>query len=113
MRRDYRQVIREQSVTVAEEGGRVVGVLVLSTTRRGFLLDNVAVQPAEQGRGIGVALLAYAEAEARRAGHRFVTLYTHVTMTENRALYGRLGYKEVGWRTERGFARVYMRKRLR
>ena len=113
MRRDYRQVIREHKVAVAEDGGRLVGVVVLITTHRGFVLDNVAVHPAEQGRGIGVALLAHAEAEARRAGYRSINLYTHVTMTENRALYASLGYEEHGRRTEQGFARVYMRKRLR
>ena len=33
-------------------------------------------------------------------------------MTENVALYARIGYMEVDRRTERGFPRVYMRKRL-
>ena len=33
-------------------------------------------------------------------------------MTENFALYARNGYKEVERRTERGFPRIYMRKRL-
>jgi ribosomal protein S18 acetylase RimI-like enzyme len=113
MRHDYRQVIREQDVTVAEEGGRIVGLLVVAETRRGFLLDNVAVDPAHQGQGIGRALLSRAEDEARRAGHRSIHLYTHATMTENRRLYERLGYAEVARRTEHGFRRVYMRKRLR
>jgi len=33
-------------------------------------------------------------------------------MTENRALYERLGYEEFARRTEKGFKRVYMRKIL-
>lgn len=113
MRQDYRRVIRERDVTVAEEGGKIVGVLVLDTTRRGFLLDNVAVDPAHQGRGIGSVLLSRAEEEARRAGYRAIYLYTHATMTENRELYARRGYAEFARRTEQGFRRVYMRKRLR
>jgi GNAT superfamily N-acetyltransferase len=114
MRQDYLRVIRECRVTVAEEAaGKIVGVLVLSETRRGFLLDNVAVDPARQGRGVGRALLSRAEEEAQRAGHRSIHLYTHVAMTENRSLYERLGYVEFDRRTERGFTRVYMRKRLR
>ncbi len=113
MREDYRRVVRERSVTVAEEGGKVVGVLVAGPARRGFLLDNVAVHPAVQGRGVGRALLAQAEGEAKRAGHRSIWLYTHERMTENRALYERIGYVEVARRTEHGFPRVYMRKRLR
>ena len=113
MRQDYRQVIRDRNVTVAEEGGRIVGVLVLGASRRGFLLDNVAVHPAVQGRGVGRNLLSRAEDEARRAGHRSIWLYTHQRMTESRALYERIGYVEVGRRTEHGFARVFLRKRLR
>lgn len=113
MRADYRRVVAERSVTLAEENGKIVGVLVTGPARRGFLLDNVAVHPAVQGRGVGRALLRHAEAEAKGAGHRAVWLYTHERMTENRALYERIGYIEVSRRTEHGFPRVYMRKRLR
>ncbi len=113
MREDYRRVVRERTVTVAEHEGTIVGVLVAGPARRGFLLDNVAVHPAVQGRGVGRALLAHAEGEAKRAGHRSIWLYAHERMTENRALYERLGYREVARRTEHGFPRVYMRKRLR
>lgn len=113
MRADYRRVVRERDVLVVEHDGRIVGVLVVGPVRRGFLLDNVAVHPAVQGRGIGRALLSRAEDEAKRAGHRAIWLYTHERMTENRALYERLGYREFSRRTEHGFPRIYMRKRLR
>ena len=39
-------------------------------------------------------------------------LYTHVLMTENQALYRRLGYVETGRVTEKGFDRVYMQLNL-
>ena len=113
MREDYRRVVRERNVLVAEHGGKVVGVLVTGPARRGFLLDNVAVHPAAQGRGVGRALLSRAEDEAKGAGHRSIWLYTHERMTENRALYERIGYVEVARRIEHGFPRVYMKKRLR
>ncbi len=77
-----------------------------------LLLDNVAVAPEAQGRGIGRALIAFAEAEARRRGHRQIRLYTHVLMTENIALYTRLGFAETGRVSEKGFQRVYMEKPL-
>ena len=98
---------------VAEHDEKIVGVLVVGPDRKGFLLDNVAVHPAAQGRGIGRVLLAHAEAEAKRAGHRAIWLYTHERMTENRAFYQRIGYREFSRRTEHGFPRVYMRKRVR
>ena len=110
---DYAEVIRERRVTVAESGGRVVGVLVLAVTQEGFLLENVAVEPAWRGSGLGRTLLELAESEARRAGYDSIYLYTHEKMSENRALYARIGYAEYGRRHEKGLARVYMRKPLR
>jgi ribosomal protein S18 acetylase RimI-like enzyme len=109
---DYAEVIRDRQVTVAEDGGELVGVVVTGPTGEGFLLDNVAVHPSHQGKGIGKVLLANAETEARRAGFDSIYLYTHEKMTENQALYARLGYVEYERRAERGFARVFMRKRL-
>ncbi len=110
---DYAEVIRGRRVTVAESAGRIVGVLVLALTQEGFLLENVAVDPTLRGTGLGRALLELAESEARRAGFDSIYLYTHEKMTENRALYTKIGYVEYDRRFEQGLARVYMRKPLR
>jgi ribosomal protein S18 acetylase RimI-like enzyme len=72
----------------------------------------VAVHPAYQGQGIGRRLLQLAEVEALRQGFAHIDLYTHERMTENIALYQRLGYVETARRTEKGYQRVYMRKTL-
>lgn len=110
---DYAEVIRERKVTLAESAGRVVGVLVLALTEEGFLLENVAVDPSRRGTGLGRTLLELAESEARRAGFDSIYLYTHEKMSENLALYARIGYAEYDRRFEKGLARVYMRKPLR
>jgi GNAT superfamily N-acetyltransferase len=112
MRDDYAEVIRDRQVMVAESGGRLVGVLVLDRTKEGFLLENVAVDPAHKGAGLGRALLQWAEAEARRAGYPSIYLYTHEKMVENLALYSKIGYVEYDRRSEAGLARVYLRKKL-
>src|SRR5688500_17239939 len=65
---DYTEVINNYRVTVAESGQIMVGVIVLTVTDEGFLIDNVAVDPSYRGKGVGKTLLAFAEAEARRAG---------------------------------------------
>ena len=109
---DYVQVVRDHRAYVIEERGEVVGALVLVEKEHGLLLDNVAVHPSRQGEGIGRRLLLHAESEARRLGHADLDLYTHQMMTENIVMYARCGYEEVERRVERGFARVYMRKRL-
>jgi catechol 2,3-dioxygenase-like lactoylglutathione lyase family enzyme/GNAT superfamily N-acetyltransferase len=109
---DYPEVIRKRQVTVAESGGRVVGVLVLGPTAEGFALENIAVDPAHKGKGLGRALLELAEAEAKRAGFDSIYLYTHELMAENRALYAKIGYVEFDRRVDGGLPRVFMRKKL-
>jgi ribosomal protein S18 acetylase RimI-like enzyme len=110
---DYAEVVRESDVFVAESGGDLIGLLVLRVTEEGFLIDNVAVDPAHQGTGLGRALLERAETEARRGGFDSIHLYTHETMGENLALYQRIGYVEYDRRpVEIGGSVVYMRKPL-
>lgn len=110
---DYPRRIANGQVWVLEEGGQLAGVLVLEDTQVGALLmDNVAVAPALQGKGHGRVLVAFAEAEAHRRGYGEVRLYTNVLMTENLALYGRLGFRETSRVSERGYERVYMAKAL-
>jgi GNAT superfamily N-acetyltransferase len=109
---DYEALIREGRVWVLEEERRIVAVLVLVDEDDGMLLDNVAVAPEAQGRGHGHRLIGFAEAEARRRGHRTIRLYTHVRMVGNIALYGSLGYVETHRGEDRGYQRVFMAKRL-
>jgi ribosomal protein S18 acetylase RimI-like enzyme len=109
---DYEEVIRTRQVTIAERHGAVAGVIVLAVTDEGFLIDNVAVHPSHRGSGLGRALLEFAEAEARRMGFDSIYLYTHERMTENLALYARIGYVEYDRRSHGEFSLVYLRKQL-
>jgi len=109
---DYAEVVSRASVTVAERGTLVVGLIVLGAGDEGFFVDNVAVHPARQGDGIGRALLEHAEAAARAEGFDSLYLYTHELMTENLALYARLGYVEYDRRPHGEANLVYMRKNL-
>jgi ribosomal protein S18 acetylase RimI-like enzyme len=112
MTNDYADVIRNRQVTVAERQGAIVGIIVLTVTDEGFLVDNVAVHPSHRGTGLGRVLLQFAEAEAQRAGFDAIYLYTHEKMTENLALYARIGYVEYDRRSQGAFSRVYLRKHL-
>ena len=110
MRDDYAQRIAAGQVWVMDAGGELVGLVVLTERPESFLLQNVAVAPAAQGKGYGRRLIAFAEDEAKRRGYVEVQLYTHVLMVENIALYQRLGFREIGRIHEQGFDRVYMAK---
>ena len=69
---DYTEVIANQHVTVAESHGTIVGVIVLTVAEEGFLIDNVAVDPSDRGKGLGRALLEFAEAEAIRSRFNYI-----------------------------------------
>ena len=90
---DYPELVRSGVVWVAEDGGNIAGLVVLIAHDDHVLVDNLAVEPSHQGRGIGRQLLAFAEEHARGLGLDEMRLYTHVKMTENQAIYARLGYR--------------------
>jgi ribosomal protein S18 acetylase RimI-like enzyme len=112
MRADYAALIAQQAVWVAVAGPEVAGVLVLLSRDDHLLLDVVAVAPAQQGQGLGRRLIEFAEQQAMSQGLGEVRLYTNVLMTENRALYPRLGYREVGTSHEHGLDRVHFAKQV-
>ncbi|AWI82547.1 GNAT family N-acetyltransferase [Alloyangia pacifica] len=107
---DYAALIAAERVHVAELDDAVAGVLVLLPQADAMLLDNIAVSPQAQGKGLGRALMDFAEAKARAAGLSRIRLYTNLLMTENLVLYPRLGYRETGRVHENGFDRVYFEK---
>ncbi|QDQ85782.1 GNAT family N-acetyltransferase [Paraburkholderia megapolitana] len=109
---DYGRLIDAGRVYVVETEGTIQGILVLVPEPDAMLLDNVAVALSARGTGIGRRLLEYAEHSARAAGYRAIRLYTHETMTENIALYSRIGYTETHRAEEKGLKRVFMVKHL-
>jgi ribosomal protein S18 acetylase RimI-like enzyme len=109
---DYAALVAAREAWVGEADGRVVGVLVIRPAGDVLELENVAVDPAFQGRGYGRALISFAEQQARELELPGVTLYTNEFMVENLRLYPRLGFVETGRRVEDGYRRVFFRKTL-
>ena len=109
---DHAGLVAAGRTSVVELDGDIAGVIVLIPAADHLLVENVAVAPAMQGRGIGRALMTHAEERAAELGLDELRLYTNQLMTENLALYPALGYVETGRRVEDGFARVYFSKRI-
>ncbi len=86
--------------------------IVLREAPPGLLVDSVAVRTTAQGRGLGRALLAFAEEEARRRGRPVLWLYTNERMAANVTLYARLGFRETHRAGEPPMRRVFMEKTL-
>ena len=115
MLEDYAALVRAGEVweLAGEAGGEVLGVLVMRPAEDHLFVDNVAVTPGHQGRGLGRELMAFAEEKARRDGLPEIRLYTNEKMHENLAVYAKQGFEGTGRRLDGGYRRVFMRKRLR
>jgi GNAT superfamily N-acetyltransferase len=112
MRDDYATLIDAQCVHVLDDDGVIKGVIVLMRETETLLLHNVAIVPEAQGTGLGRLLLTFAERAARDCGYGSIRLYTNEVMTENIALYTRIGYVETHRGDEKQFRRVYLSKTL-
>jgi GNAT superfamily N-acetyltransferase len=110
MSADYASAVRDDEVWVAVLDDTIAGLLVLVRQPDHLLVENVAVLPSAQGRGIGAGLLALAEQQARQYGLPELRLYTNEAMTENLAYYPRHGYAETHRAQQDGFRRVFFAK---
>jgi cyclic pyranopterin monophosphate synthase len=112
MTTDYAPMIAAQQVWVAEDGDEIVGALVLIPKESHLLIYNIAVHPQHQHGGIGRRMMAFTEQEARRQGYDQVHLYTNLRMTENIAIYSKLGYLITSREDTPEFSRINMAKTL-
>lgn len=82
-----------EDIWVADDDGRVVGFLAIeySRTMRGETLEKLYVEPDEQGRGVGTALLE--QAKALRPGG--LHLWVFQKNTGARRFYERHGFRLV------------------
>jgi N-acetylglutamate synthase-like GNAT family acetyltransferase len=108
--RDYLAHIRDGRLWVV--GEPVVGVVSLSTRETSLVIENLAVLPNYQGRGVGHILIALAEEQARLRGLERLELFTNVLMTENLEIFRRFGFDETERRTGEGMQRVFFERSL-
>ncbi|HXB47061.1 MAG TPA: GNAT family N-acetyltransferase [Streptosporangiaceae bacterium] len=108
--RDYRSAVETGAVWVT--GRPVIGLISLTETDDMILIENIAVHPDQQGKGLGRRLMEFAEEQARKHRIGRLALYTNEVMTENQAIYARLGYRVIDRRVEDGYRRIYMEKIL-
>jgi GNAT superfamily N-acetyltransferase len=107
---DHAAAVREHEVWVLIAGERLVGVLELELRPDHLWIENVAVAPDWQGRGLGRRLLAQAEAEATRLGLPELRLLTNERYTANIAIYEHYGYAETHRSPYLGTDLVYFAK---
>lgn len=93
MTADYEAAVRRDRFDLLFDDGALAALIQTVAEPDHLLIENVAVRPEFQGRGLGRRLMAHAEAIAREAGYGEVRLYTNGAFAANIALYRRLGYR--------------------
>jgi ribosomal protein S18 acetylase RimI-like enzyme len=110
MEDDYAARIAAGQAWVLEEHGAILGLLVMEDAPDHLWLDNIAVEPARHGAGIGQRLMRFVLDEAMRRGRPEVRLLTNEKMARNIAIYRRLGFEEYGRVEKLGRRAVLMRR---
>jgi ribosomal protein S18 acetylase RimI-like enzyme len=93
MTADYAEAVRRHRIDLLHLDGVLAALIETIAEADHLLIENVAVSPAFQGRGLGRKLMAHAEQIAASAGHGETRLYTNKLFTQNIELYRKLGYR--------------------
>ena len=112
MTADYDVAIRDHRVDLLCQGERVVALIEAIAEPEALLIENVAVSPACQGRGLGRRLVAHAERLAAAMGYGEIRLYANARFVENVTFYQRLGYAMTHQEPFLGGWGTHMRKTL-
>lgn len=112
MMADYDVAVAAHRVVVIEAAEMVCGYMIAWPEADSYYIDNIAVDPACQGEGLGRRLIEHAAAQATRLHLLALRLHTNVLMTENLSMYAHMGFVETHRAIENGFHRVYMRRSL-
>ena len=88
-------------IWVADEGGRVVGLLhaffrAALDKPPEVVVQALVVDASRRSQGIGERLMQVAEQWARESGSATVALYSGVQRTDTHRFYERLGYAKAG-----------------
>ena len=113
MTADYTRAVSEHVIDVLEEGGQLLALVEVIRKPDHLLIENVAVRPDQQGKGLGDIVLRHAEELARSMKYNEVRLYTNAAFASNISFYSKRGYEEYQRGTMvPGSVTVYMKKRI-
>lgn len=93
MAADYDEAVKRHRFDLLYVDGVLAALIETVDEGDQLLIENVAVKPRFQGRGLGSRLMGHAETIAGSLGRTRLRLYTNKAMAGNIALYRRLGYR--------------------
>lgn len=93
MTADYAEAVRRHVIDMLYLDGELAGLIEIIPESDHMLIENLAVSPAFQGRGLGQRLLSHAETLTASLGHGEIRLYTNKRFEANVAFYLKRGYR--------------------
>jgi ribosomal protein S18 acetylase RimI-like enzyme len=113
MKADYEKAVREHEIDLLYADDQLVALIEVFLAADHLFIENIAVSPEHQGKGLGHYLLNHAETRAKSAGLGELRLLTNQAFATNVRLYQSTGFRID--RTEPHFGggtTVYMSKQL-
>ncbi|MFI5013493.1 MAG: GNAT family N-acetyltransferase [Hyphomicrobiales bacterium] len=112
MKADYERAVREHQIDILYIDGRMVALIESMFRSDHLWIENIAVRPDNQGKGLGQRLLTHVERKAIEVGCVETRLQTNAAFEANVALYMRVGYSVDRREPFMGGTTVYMSKKL-
>jgi GNAT superfamily N-acetyltransferase len=114
MTADYDRAVADHIIDLWEERDQLLALIELVRGADYLSIENIAVRPDQQGKGLGSKLLDHAERLALSLGLDEIRLYTNAAFASNLSFYSRRGYQEY----ERGSllpgsVTIFMRKKIK
>jgi GNAT superfamily N-acetyltransferase len=105
----------ESTLLLAYRTNDLVGCVFAQAKDDTLYIGKLAVRPDLQGAGIGRKLVEAVREEARRRGLTMLELQTRIELTENHAMFARMGFVKTAETAHEGFDRptsITMRARV-
>ena len=112
MTADHAQAVAKHRIDLLYLDGKLAALIEMIPHADHLLIENVAVSPALQGKGLGRRLMAHAEQVAVSLGHPELRLYTNKLFATNLQLYQKLGYRIDREQPLNGGIAVHMSKQI-
>jgi N-acetylglutamate synthase-like GNAT family acetyltransferase len=93
------------ALLLAKSEDNLVGCVFVRPKGDALYIGKLAVRPFMHGRGIGKALVEAARSKARSAGLKALELQTRIELTENHAMFAKMGFMKTGETRHQGYHR--------
>ena len=93
MAADYGDALKKHRFDLLFADGALAALVETIPKDDHLLIENLAVSPAFQGRGLGKRLMRHVERMAASGGYPEIKLYTNKLFSGNVTFYRRLGYQ--------------------